>query len=119
VEAGRPILQPKRRLERDRRRERAGREAPYIRRSDTAWRSDTKAVSPGFTGERPAHAARLQRVARPDYPTCRRLRRHEVSRTCRGTGRAEAHVMATVETIVAFALIFATMSRIFVSPKQS
>jgi hypothetical protein len=36
-----------------------------------------------------------------------------------GTGRAEALGMATVETIVAFALIFATMSRMFVTPKQS
>jgi hypothetical protein len=35
----------------------------------------------------------------------------------RGTARADYQDMATVETIVAFALIFATMSRIFVTPK--
>jgi hypothetical protein len=38
-------------------------------------------------------------------------------RFARGTGRAEAQGMATFETIVAFALIFATMSRMFVPPK--
>jgi hypothetical protein len=41
----------------------------------------------------------------------------EVSRACRGTPHAESPGMATVETIVAFALIFATMSRMFVVPK--
>jgi hypothetical protein len=35
----------------------------------------------------------------------------------RGTARADSRHMATVETIVAVALIFATMSRIFVTPK--
>jgi hypothetical protein len=40
-----------------------------------------------------------------------------LGRFSRGTACADSPGMATVETIVAFALIFATMSRIFVAPK--
>lgn len=58
----------------------------------------------------------MQGAGCPDYPTCRveTFRRHPLAWPLLST----VGMQATVETVVAFALIFATMSRIFVSPKS-